>query len=60
LNPAAEAARARPVPRWRWTLWLFLLLVAGLLFYFLMAPIWLGLRAAAWIAEFNARRRRKP
>jgi hypothetical protein len=23
-----------------------------------MAPIWLGLRAAAWIAEFKARRSR--
>jgi hypothetical protein len=58
LNPAAEAARAKPVPLWRWGLWWVLLLIAGLLFYFLMAPIWLGLRAAAWIAEFNARRRR--
>jgi hypothetical protein len=60
LNPAAEAARARPVPVWRWALWWFLLLIAGLLFYFLMAPIWLGLRAAAWNAEFNARRHREP
>ena len=58
LNPAAEAARATPVPRWRWAVWWVLLLVAGLLFYFLLAPIWLGLRAAAWVAEFRARRRR--
>jgi hypothetical protein len=58
VNPSAEAARARAVPLWRWVLWYSLLLVAGLLFYFLMAPIWLGLRAAAWIAEFRARRRR--
>ena len=53
MNPAAEAARGKPV-----ALWGVLLLIAGLLFYFLMAPIWLGLRAAAWIAEFRARRRR--
>jgi hypothetical protein len=57
-NPAAAAARAKPVPLWRWALWWVLLLVAGLLFYFLLAPIWLGLRGAAWIAEFRARRRR--
>ena len=30
--------------------------IAGLLFYFLMAPFWLGLRGLAWIAEFRARR----
>jgi hypothetical protein len=35
-----------------------LLLLAGLVFYFLLAPIWLGLRAAAWIAEFRAPRRK--
>jgi hypothetical protein len=58
VNPSAEAARARVIPLWRWVLWYSLLLVAGLLFYFLMAPIWLGLRGAAWIAEFRARRRR--
>jgi hypothetical protein len=57
-NPEAAAARAKPVPLWRWALWCVLLLIAGLLFYFLLAPIWLGLRGAAWIAEFRARRRR--
>jgi hypothetical protein len=46
------------VPLWRWALWWALLLIAGVLFYFVMAPIWLGLRAAAWIAEFKARRKR--
>jgi hypothetical protein len=35
-----------------------LLLLAGFVFYFLLAPIWLGLRGAAWLAEFRARRRR--
>jgi hypothetical protein len=58
LNPAAEAARATPIPRWRWAVWWVLILSAGLVFYFLLAPIWLGLRAAAWVAEFSARRRR--
>ena len=58
MNPEAAAARARPIPLWRWAVWWALLLLAGLVFYFLLAPIWLGLRAAAWIAEFRARRRR--
>jgi hypothetical protein len=58
MNPDAAAARAKPIPLWRWGLWWALLLIAGLLFYFLMAPIWLGLRGLAWIAEFRARRRR--
>jgi hypothetical protein len=57
-DPAAADARARPVPLWRWVVWWVLLLIAGVLFYFVMAPVWLGLRAAAWIAEFKARRRR--
>jgi hypothetical protein len=39
-------------------MWWVFLLIAGVLFYFLMAPIWLGLRGLAWIAEFRARRRR--
>jgi hypothetical protein len=58
-DPAAAAARATPIPLWRWGVWGVLLLAAGLLFYFLLAPIWLGLRGAAWIAEFRARRKRR-
>jgi hypothetical protein len=58
VNPAAEAARAKPVPLWRWALWWTLLAIAGVLFYFVLAPFWLGLRGLAWIAELKARRRR--
>jgi hypothetical protein len=47
-----------PVPLWRWGLWWMILGVALVLFYVLLTPIWLGLRALAWIAEFQARRRR--
>ena len=55
-SPAAEA-RAKPVPLWRWAVWWALLGVACVLFYFLLAPVWLSLRGLAWIAEFRARRR---
>jgi hypothetical protein len=46
------------VPLWRWGAW-WLLLAAGMfLFYVLLTPIWIGLRALAWAAEYRARRRR--
>jgi hypothetical protein len=47
-----------PVPLWRWALWWFLLGLALLIFYVFLTPFWIGLRAAAWVAEFRARRRR--
>jgi len=48
------------VPLWRWGVWWTILGAAVLVFYVLLTPIWLGLRAAAWLAEFRARRRRPP
>ena len=46
------------VPLRYWALWVVMLAVGDLLFYVLLTPIWLGLRAVAWLAEFQARRRR--
>jgi hypothetical protein len=43
------------VPLPRFALWWFLLLVSVLVFYVLLTPIWLGLRAAAWVAELRSR-----
>jgi hypothetical protein len=40
-----------------WVLWWLSFGVAVVLFYVILTPVWLGLRAAAWIAEFRARRR---
>ena len=52
------AATAKPrVPLYRWLLWWVALLVADIIFYVLLTPIWIGLRSLAWIAEFRARRR---
>lgn len=45
-----------PVSRRRWALWWACLFPAVIVFYVLAAPIWMGLRAAAWIAEWRARR----
>jgi hypothetical protein len=46
------------VPVRYWILWWTLLVVADVVFYVLLTPIWIGLRAVAWLAEFRARRRR--
>ena len=41
-----------------WAVWWALLGAAVVVFYVLLTPIWLGLRAAAWLAELRARARR--
>jgi hypothetical protein len=49
--------RAKPrIPLWRWTVWWVVLIVADVVFYVLITPLWIGLRTLAWIAEFRARR----
>ncbi len=49
--------RAKPrIPLWRWALWWVVLVVADVVFYVLMTPVWIGLRTLAWVAEFRARR----
>ncbi len=57
-NPDARAARAKRIPIWRWVLWHFALVLGMLVFYVGLTPVWIGLRGAAWVAEFRARRRR--
>jgi hypothetical protein len=46
------------VPLRYWVLWWTLIVFADVLFYVVLTPIWIGLRALAWLAEFRARRRR--
>lgn len=41
-----------------WVLWGSLLGLAVVLFYVILTPVWIGLRVAAWVAEFRSRRRR--
>ena len=41
-----------------WAVWWSLLGAAMVVFYVLLTPIWLGLRAAAWVAELRARARK--
>jgi hypothetical protein len=46
------------VPLRYWVAWWSGLAIAVVLFYIVLTPIWLGLRAAAWVAELRARARR--
>ena len=46
------------VPLRYWALWFGGLAGAVVLFYVILTPLWIGLRVAAWVAEFRARRRR--
>jgi hypothetical protein len=41
-----------------WAAWWTLLAAAVVVFYVLLTPLWLGLRAVAWLAELRARARR--
>ena len=43
------------VPARYWALWWALLVPAVFVFYVLLTPIWLGIRAVAWLAELRAR-----
>src|SRR5690349_24393354 len=45
------------VPLRYWGAWFFGLGLAVATFYVILTPVWIGLRVAAWIAEFRARRR---
>jgi hypothetical protein len=44
-----------PVPAWRWAAWFSILGFALIVFYVLLTPIWLGLRALAWLADRKSR-----
>lgn len=46
------------VPLRYWIAWWSGLAIAVVVFYVILTPIWLGLRAAAWVAELRSRARR--
>jgi hypothetical protein len=43
------------IPVWRWAVWWFVLVLADVVFYVLLTPIWLGIRLAGWLADRRAR-----
>ena len=44
-----------PVPLWRWATWFSIMGAAIFVFYVLLTPLWLGLRALAWLADRRPR-----
>ena len=42
-----------------WVLWWVPIGIADLVFYVLLTPVWMGLRAIAWLAEMRSRARRR-
>jgi hypothetical protein len=46
------------VPLRYWVLWWSLMVVGDVLFYIILTPFWMGLRALAWLAELRSRARR--
>ena len=46
------------IPLWRWLFWSIEFIAGITVFYVVLTPIWIGLRALAWAAEFRARRHR--
>jgi len=44
-----------PVPVWRWATWFSILGLAVVVFYVLLTPVWLGIRALAWLADRTSR-----
>ena len=47
------------VPLRYWILWWTLIGIADVLFYVVLTPIWLGLRAIAWLADLRSRTKRR-
>ena len=47
------------VPLRYWVVWWSILGVALVTFYVLLTPIWMGLRALAWLAEQRSRATRR-
>ena len=46
----SQPMRKPPVPWWRWALWLAVLVPSLVVFYVLLTPLWIGIRAARWLA----------
>jgi hypothetical protein len=45
------------VPLRYWTLWWSIFAAALVVFYVLLPPVWIAIRAAGWLAERQERRR---
>ena len=51
----SSLAEKGSVPLRYWALWCAILVLADIVFYVLLTPVWLGVRLAGWIADRRAR-----
>lgn len=58
LGVRRDMAEKGWVPLRYWVLWWSALVVGITLFYVALTPLWLGLRAAAWLSDRRSRARR--
>ncbi|HSJ94934.1 MAG TPA: hypothetical protein VK896_12945 [Gaiellaceae bacterium] len=40
-----------PVPLYYWPLWMGILALALVVFYGILTPVWMAIRAVAWLSE---------
>ncbi len=45
------SAVRKPVPIYRWAIWLTILGAALVVFYGILTPFWMAVRGIAWISE---------
>jgi hypothetical protein len=45
------------IPFYWWPFWMLLLVLALTFFYGVLTPVWMGLRAVAWVSEHPLRPR---
>jgi hypothetical protein len=50
-------AKKRPVPFYWWPIWMVVLTLALVVFYGILTPFWMAVRAVAWLSEHGGFRR---
>jgi hypothetical protein len=51
------SAGRQPVPFYYWAIWMAILGVALVVFYGILTPFWMAIRAIAWVSEHPLLRR---
>jgi hypothetical protein len=45
----------KPIPLYYWAVWMATLAAALVVFYVFLTPLWMGIRALAWLSERGSR-----
>jgi hypothetical protein len=45
----------KPIPLYYWVAWMAILGAALVVFYVFLTPLWMGIRAIAWLSERGSR-----